>query len=501
MFLQNTPMAPIDLGELQIGRPQPIDSGAAAFELTLSVRDEGSRLVATMEYNLDLFDAATIARLLTQYRAVLAGGVADPDLPITRLPLLTGEERRQILTTWNETWAAYPREQCLHELFERRAEQSPAAPAATFAGQSLSYRELSQRAELLARYLRGLGVRPGSLIGIYLDRSFDMLVAVLAVLKSGAAYLPLDPTYPRDRLAYMLEDARAAVVLTQESLVPALPARSAIVVSLGSGWEQRAHAGKEPAGTAATPDSLAYVIYTSGSTGKPKGVQITHRALVNFLCSMQRRPGMTERDVMLAVTTLSFDIAALELLLPLLVGGQVVIASREVASDGRRLGGLLAESGATIMQATPSTWRLLLDSGWPGQPGLKALCGGEALPRELAGQLLAACGEVWNMYGPTETTIWSTVHQLTASAGPIVIGRPIANTQIYILDRHLQPVPVGVPGDLYIGGDGVALGYLNRPELTREKFIASPFGHGRAGEEASSDTWTAREGPGAHRDG
>ena len=313
------------------------------------------------------------------------------------------------------------------------------------------------------------------LIGVYLERSIEMVVALLGILKAGGAYVPLDPTYPIERLSVMVEDAQLSIIVTQPELIEKLPAHEAQLIALTPYWSQFCGESEENPTPNTDASNLAYVIYTSGSTGKPKGVQIPRSALSNFLHSMSERPGITSQDTLLAVTTLSFDIAGLEIHLPLSLGARVVLMRRENAADGGKLAERIKNSGATIMQATPATWRLLLESGWQGNKQLKILCGGEALPRELANQLIEKSASLWNMYGPTETTIWSTVHQVSSTEGPVLVGRPIANTRIYILDRYMQPTPIGVPGELCIGGTGVARGYLNRSELTEEKFIADPF--------------------------
>ena len=312
-------------------------------------------------------------------------------------------------------------------------------------------------------------------MGLCVERSLDMVVGLLGILKAGGAYVPLDPTYPAERLAFMLEDAQVPLLVTQQHLLTQLPAHATKVVCLDADAAVLAQQSKANSLSAATSDHLAYVIYTSGSTGRPKGVQILHRAVVNFLLSMRQQPGLTAQDTLLAVTTLSFDIAALELFLPLLVGARLIVASRDTAADGVALAETLTRARVTAMQATPITWRLLLAAGWQGNPDLKILCGGEALPLDLAQQLLPRAASLWNLYGPTETTIWSTLCKIEPGYEVITIGRPIANTQIYLLDPQLQPVPVGVPGELYIGGDGLARGYLNRPELTAERFIPHPF--------------------------
>jgi len=293
-------------------------------------------------------------------------------------------------------------------------------------------------------------------------------------MKAGAAYVPLDPGYPKDRLNFMVQDSGIQTIVTLSSLADRLPHEGPDLLCLDRECDR---ISREPAETTngPAPSDVAYVIYTSGSTGQPKGVVICHQSLVNFLWSMKKRPGCSGRDVLLSVTTLSFDIAGLELFLPLLVGGRVELVSREVASDGRLLKRRMQECRPSIMQATPATWRMLIDAGWEGTTGLTALCGGEALSRDLADQLLGRTAALWNMYGPTETTIWSTVSQVETEDSEITIGRPIANTQLYILDPSLRPVPIGVPGELYLGGDGVGLGYFKRPDLTVERFIPNPF--------------------------
>ncbi|MHB8519307.1 MAG: hybrid non-ribosomal peptide synthetase/type I polyketide synthase [Limisphaerales bacterium] len=452
------------------------------FDLSFSVLDTGDELKLDCRYNTDLFEADTIRRLLGHFQTLLAGIVADPEQRLSRLPLLTDAERHQLLVDWNRTDADYPHDRCLHHLFEHQACLTPDAVAVVCEEQSLTYRQLDHRANRLAHQLRRLGVGPDALVALCLERSLDLVVGLWAILKAGGAYVPLDPAYPHQRLAWMLEDSRAAVLVTQQSLRSRWPELSIQILCVDDSTPAagaEAVAASEPPASAVTPDHLAYVIYTSGSTGKPKGVMITHRNVVNFLHSMRQQPGLAHDDVLLAVTTLSFDIAGLELYLPLTVGAKVVLASREAAADGRQLSALIEACGPTVMQATPSTWRLLLGSGWVGSPRLTVLCGGEALPADLAGQLRSHSAAVWNLYGPTETTIWSTRHRVQPGTGPVPIGRPIANTQVYILDRHLAPLPIGVPGELHLGGDGLARGYLNQIDLTAEKFVPDPFSEQR----------------------
>jgi amino acid adenylation domain-containing protein len=335
----------------------------------------------------------------------------------------------------------------------------------------LDYGTLNRRANQVAHHLRTLGVGRESLVGVWMERSADMVVALLGVLKAGGAYVPLDPAFPADRIAYMMSDAGLEVVLTQSHLAATLGEGSPRAVCMdGDAGLLGAQPDSDPVPVCGAAN-LAYVIYTSGSTGRPKGVMIEHRSVVNFLLSMQREPGIGPADRFVSVTTLSFDIAGLEIHGPLTVGGAVVLASRATTLDGQRLGQLLDESEATLLQATPATWRLLLDSGWQGRPGMKMLCGGEGLPRELADRLLATGAELWNMYGPTETTIWSTLWRVTDTQRAISIGRPIANTQVYVLEPSGLPAPIGVGGELCIGGDGLARGYRGREDLTAEKFV------------------------------
>jgi amino acid adenylation domain-containing protein len=370
----------------------------------------------------------------------------------------------------------------LHQLFELQVERTPDNIAITFAGQQLTYRELNYRANQLAHYLQAMQVGPEVLVGICMERSLEMVIGLLGILKAGGAYVPLDPTYPQERLAFMLQDSQLSVLVTQHNQLGKLPNHAAQTVCLDMDWERIAQAQGQNLPGPVTPNSLAYVIYTSGSTGQPKGVEVLHQGVSNFLVSMQQQPGLVESDVLLAVTTISFDIAALELYLPLTVGAQVALVSREVASDAVQLQQAIADSGATVMQATPATWRMLLAGGWQGNSQLKVLSGGEALSKHLADQLRPRAASVWNLYGPTEATIWATVHQVEPDAAVISIGRPIANTQIYLVDpepstpdQPLTQVAPGEPGELLIGGVGLARGYLNRPELTQARFIANPF--------------------------
>jgi amino acid adenylation domain-containing protein len=442
--------------------------------------------MGALEYNTDLFKADTITRMLGHFQVLLESIVANPDRQFADLPILTAAERHQLLVEFNQNQSKLcisrqepgnkpnPKiDRCLHHLIEAQVEQTPDAVAVIFENEQLTYRELNCRANQLAHYLQMLGVKPEVLLGICLDRSLEMVIALLGILKAGGAYVPLDPTYPKERLAFVIEETQLPVLLTQQHLRESIPQHQAHTVCIDSEWQAIALHSQENIDSGVRSENLAYTIYTSGSTGKPKGVQITHNAVVNFLTSMQQEPGLSQQDVLLAITTISFDIAALELYLPLIVSAKIVLVSREVASDGVQLSNMLAS--ATVMQATPATWQLLLDSGWQGNKQLKMLCGGEAMTRSLAERLLQKGSSLWNMYGPTETTIWSAARKVEPGTDSVAIGCPIANTQIYLLDPHLQPVPIGVPGELYIGGAGVARGYFNRPDLTAQRFIPNPF--------------------------
>ncbi|MBI3417727.1 MAG: amino acid adenylation domain-containing protein, partial [Verrucomicrobia bacterium] len=448
----------------------------AKFDLGINVAEKDGELQFDCNFNADLFDEATIRRWLEYERILCEGIAANVHQSIWSLPMLNERERRQILVEWNATDQAVPRDQFLDTLFEAQAARSPGAVAVEFAGQTLTYAELEKRSNQFAHRLRQQGVGPDVLVAVCAKRSLELVVGLLGVLKAGGAYVPIDPDYPRERQAFMLADGNVPVVLTQTELVKDLPPTSAYLMCLDQDFPPARGVPDTKPGFARGSESLAYVIYTSGSTGQPKGVMISHRAVVNFLVSMIQTPGISADDSLLAVTSLSFDIAALEIFLPLVSGAKVILASREQATDGRGLLALLKASRPTMMQATPATWRMLIEAGWERGSLRKILCGGEALSVELAARLGERSEEVWNMYGPTETTIWSTLAKISTDE-PICIGRPIGNTQIYILDRHGGPVPPGVAGELCIGGNGLARGYLRRAALTAEKFLPNPFGH------------------------
>ena len=452
--------------------------GFVNTDLFLNIVETGDDLLLNCDYNTDLIDRGTLERWLASYTTILRGIAADPSREVENLDILEEDERKLVLDDWNRTAVDFGPFEPVYRTIERQAANSPNRVAVICDGMEWTYRQLNEYSNQLARHLRRQGIREGALVGVCLERSFQMLGAVLGVLKAGAAYLPLDPSHPATRLELVLSDAQVSLLLTQEHLASRLHT-SARVVCLDSEQTLWARESVTDMDTGNAPDSLAYVIYTSGSTGRPKGVAIEHQALTNLLRSMEREPGLNSTDTLVSVTTLSFDIAALELFLPLMTGARLVIAAKEQVLDGYQLLNLIEQSEATVMQATPAGWRILLEAGWKGRPSLKVLCGGEALARDLADSLMSCSDEVWNVYGPTETTIWSSATRLEKLAGPVPIGPPIANTQFYVLDERLQPVPVGVTGELYIGGAGLARGYWNRPELTAEKFLPNPFGPGR----------------------
>jgi aspartate racemase len=446
-------------------------NSSAQFDLSLTMMDSADRISGSFSFNADLFEKDTISRMAGHFEMILQGMASDLEQKICDLPLLSEPEREQILVEWNRTDADYPSDSCIHELFEKQAAETPTAIAVEFEGEKITYSGLNERANHLAHKLATLGAGQNELIAVCLERSAEMSIALLGILKTGAAYLPIDITLPRERGSFMLQDAKPRILITHSSLMERVPNHGIQVVCIDRIEEKSDPTRSLPR---SRPGDIAYVLYTSGSTGQPKGVQISHRSVVNFLSSMRIAPGICSQDTLLSVTTFSFDIFGLELWLPLTTGAKVVIASTEVVMDGSRLAKLIAHSKATVMQATPATWRLLLEGGWKGDPRLKILCGGESWASQLASRLLPKCSSLWNMYGPTETTIWSAVRRVDGDE-KVLVGHPIANTQFYVVDSYLQPVPVGVPGELLIGGDGIACGYLNRPKLTAEKFIPDPF--------------------------
>jgi polyketide synthase PksN len=467
----------------------------AAVQVVVAPDGEHCRLLLAAD-RVEPGAADALRTDLAAFLTALAGAPGD----IGAVPLLSGPRRAQVLEEWNATDTAARPDARVCDLFAAQAASRPDAVAVVADDATLTYAELAARASRVAAALSRAGIGPGDLVGVHLGRGADLVAALLGVMHAGAAYVPLDPLYPADRIRAMAEDAGLRLLLTGGGLPlppelaatgiarldvtdPALPPGEAGAPAPAATPPQAADAGPGAAGPGAQlphrAGDLAYVIYTSGSTGRPKGVRIGHRALTNFLLSMAAEPGCRPGERLLAVTTVCFDIAGLELFLPLVTGGCVELVPAEVARDGFALCQRLRRSRPALMQATPATWRLLTAAGWEGDGNLRALCGGEPLPADLANELLDRTGELWNLYGPTETTVWSTAARVRPG-DRITLGRPLANTRCYVLDRSGRPLPPYVPGELCIGGAGVAEGYLGRPELTAEKFVPDPFtGTGR----------------------
>ncbi|MBT2489146.1 amino acid adenylation domain-containing protein [Streptomyces sp. ISL-96] len=473
-----TPMAGLTVEELMLDNATAKDDVMLGFFDDPALADD--HFHGVLEYNTDLFDESTMARMARQIVRLLEQMSEDAGRAVRDLSLLGPDEARMLLVEWNRTEAAREPGASLDVLVRRQAAATPDAVAVSCGDEQLTYAELLDRAGRLASYLQQRGVVPETVVGVCLERSTDLVVALLGVVISGGAYLPLDAGYPAQRLATMTGDADAKFLLTRSGLLDSLADCPGERICLDTDAEAVAAAPAVPAAVGAGEDRLAYVIYTSGSTGRPKGVEVTHRNLSNLLLAMAAETGLGAGDTLTAVTPVTFDIAGLELYAPLISGARMHVVRKEEAVDGRRLAALLAETAATVMQATPATWQLLVEAGWRNDGSLRVLVGGEALPPALAEQLVREPGRTWNVYGPTETTIWSTAHRLDSGTEQVSIGRPLDNTQVYVLDERLEPVPVGMPGDLYLGGTGVARGYRGRPALTAERFVPDPFG-GRPG--------------------
>jgi amino acid adenylation domain-containing protein len=457
-----------------------VDCETAQFDLSLIVETTEQGLTTWLEYNTDLFEAATITRMLGHWQNLLENIVANPQARLSELPLLTAAERHQIIKAWNDTEADYPQDLCIHQWFEAQVERTPDTVAVVFEAQQLTYQELNQRANQLAHYLQQVGVKPERLVGICMERSLEMVVGLLGILKAGGAYVPLDPAYPPERLAFMLADAQVPVLLTQERLMPALPPHQAQTVCLDTHWQALANQRQDNPVNGTTPETLAYVIYTSGSTGKPKGVMNTHLGLSNRLLWMQDAYQLTAADCVLQKTPFSFDVSVWEFFWPLMTGTRLVLAKPRGHLDSPYLLHLILQEQITTLHFVPAMLQIFLE-----EPGLarcnilkRVICSGEALPVNLQARFFDRLNaDLHNLYGPTEAAIDVTAWtcQRSSHQRTVPIGHPIANTEIYLLDQELRPVPIGVPGELHIGGVGLARGYLNRPNLTNEKFIPDPF--------------------------
>jgi amino acid adenylation domain-containing protein len=472
-ILETAPPPPPAMQDLEIEILE-FDPPTAKNDLILILADDARGLKAKLEYRTDLFTKATAERFLRHYQTLLQSIAADPNQPITRLPILPNDERERVITTWNQTASPEPLGRTIHQFFEAQCVRTPNAIAVQFENSQLTYHELNERANQLAHHLIKLGVRPDSRVGLCVQRSLEMVVALLGIMKAGGAYVPLDPAYPRERLEFMLQDAGAEILLTQSHLLETFTP-TARVICIDRDWPAISRQSDVNPHSEVTAANLSYVIYTSGSTGRPKGVQLEHRNVVNFLNSVRRLFALKESDTYLGVASMSFDASVLDFYLPLTVGAKLVIVDAELPRDPGALRQVMTTAGVTAMHATPSMWRSVLETGWRGDKKLKILSGGEALPWDLAKALLPCGSVLWNLYGPTETAVYSAIHRISDSDGTVLVGRPLDNTQIYIVDSHYQPTPIGVPGEICIAGAGVARGYLNRADLTGERFAANPF--------------------------
>jgi surfactin family lipopeptide synthetase A len=468
--LQNAPRSPAE-HQGMLRPPQGSPLGTAKFDLTM-LWETAHGLVGAVEYNTDIFDPPTIRRMIGHFQTLLAGIVANPDERLSHLPLLTPQERQQILVDWNDTDTDAPLDRLIHQLFEERVAQMPDAVAVVFEDKHLTYHSLNQRANHLAHHLLRLGIGPEVLVALCLERSLEMVVAVLGVLKAGGAFIPLDPGYPQERLAFMLSDAQPLVLLTQERLVARLPDHEAQVVCLDGPWEDRVLERTEMPASEMTASNLAYMIYTSGSTGLPKGVLVQHQGLCNVITAQIKTWGVGPDSRVLQFASLSFDASVSELFMALVAGARLYIASQEAILPGTPLLQLLRDYEITIVTLPPSVLAALPVEPLPALQTI--IVAGEACSTEVVARWSPG-HRLFNAYGPTEATIWATGAEITRAHQRPPIGRPIPNTQVYLLDAHLQPVPVGVPGELHIGGVGLARGYHHRPELTTEKFIPHPI--------------------------
>jgi amino acid adenylation domain-containing protein len=472
MFVfDNAPLGEIKLPGLSLA-PFQTDSGTARFDLTLVMTEAPDGLSGTFEYNTDLFEPATIERMAGHFQTLLESVVADPEQRLSQLPVMAEAERRQILVEWNQTTADFPSDRCFHHLFEERVAAQPDQVAASFEGQRLTYRELNERANQLAHYLRKQGVGPETIVGLCVERSLEMVIAQLGVMKAGAAYLPLDPNYPVERLAFMFEDSWAPVLLTQSHLAGRAPGQSARVIELDREWERIAEESVGNPDVEMGPENLAYVIYTSGSTGRPKGTLLEHRGLLNLAAAQQRAFNLGAGKRVLQFSPFSFDASVWEMAMALSSGAELVLARQETLTSLHDLHRLLRSAAVTTVTLPPSVLRLLPNEGLPALETV--IAAGERCTREIVARWSPG-RKLFNAYGPTETTVCATMALCDAASieagDDPPIGRPLPNTQLFVLDKQGQPVPVGAPGELYIGGVCLAREYLRQPELTAARFV------------------------------
>ena len=462
---------------------KPVERNFETFDTFINVKPATDGIIFEWIYNTDLFDKETIQLRLQEFRILLESIVAKPETKINKIPVLTPEEQTLLLETWNSKKGPYPNDVCIHELIEKQADKTPLRVAAMFKNAEISYASLNKKANQIAYHLHESGVRPGDFVGIFIDRSIDMLVGLLGIMKTGGIYVPLDPGNPKDRLNVILKDAQAKFLLTNSAMQNRLPDINGVVIDIDLESTAIARQPKQNPTFGVRPENFVYVIYTSGSTGNPKGVMIPHFAVIDNLLAMQEAIGIKNNDAILGVASISFDPSVQDFFLPLMIGAKIIIAGQDELTDGYLLKERLEISNATLMQATPATWRMLLTAGWRGGDHFKILCGGEGLTKELSQDLIERSYELYNIYGPTETTIWSTYKLLKGNrnktkleSGYEPVGRPIKNVFLYLLDHEMQPVPIGAAGEVFVGGVGVAPnGYFKRPELTANKFMEDPF--------------------------
>ena len=466
--LRNIPKFQTSLEKLKV---ESILQEEASSQFDISMEfdvGENGQLDGSLKYNVDLYNANTIILLISHYQNLLEELLNKPDCLISDLEMLSSSERQRIVIDWNNTYADFPREMCIHELIEEQVERTPDSPALIFGNQKLTYREVNERANQIAHILHKLGAGPEIPVGLYLERSADLVVAMLGILKSGSYFVPLDKIFPQERRAGIIRDSGMKILVTQDSLDNG-KLKSDLILLLLDGQREllEAESNQNPV-RVATAENLVYIMFTSGSAGSPKGVEITHRSLVNCLLSVNKRLDLSSGNLSFAVFSPVFDVCVFDFLSPLCLGATVIVASQEEIYDPALMAKKIIELPFTWMSASPSTWSMLLEMGWQGKAGLKMISTGEALPPDLASRLTELGGEVYNLYGPTEATIWGAAKHLI-SGQLVTIGQPIANTSMYILDSHLCPVPAGVIGELYIGGDGLARGYHNRADVWREE--------------------------------